>query len=211
MSSLDIIESSVDDLTSDLVEKLLDCVDIFECWRLDCEPTIRNIFFKFIGEDGGHGAVRGQITLATNDDYKHVILTIFEVFGPLIQLIKGVLIINWVAEDADLSISQEKMGQVVDLRFACCVPNVKLELMILILFIGHADDLCEVLDDFSSFFSLSSLRITIHEDIDDRCFADILIAHKDDFGLFELFALDFCGRLFLNLTTSFFFLLVAFT
>ena len=102
------------------------------------------------------------------------------------------------------------MGQVVNLRFACRVPNVKLKLMILILFIGHADDLCEVLDDFSSLFSLSSLWITIHEDIDNRCFANILIAHKDDFGLFQLFALDFCGW-FLNLTTSFFFLLVAFT
>ena len=85
------------------------------------------------------------------------------------------------------------MCQVVDLRFASSVPNVKLKLVTLILFISHIDDLCEVLDDFSRFFPLPTLRFTIHEDIDNRSFADIRITHKDDFGLFQLLGLDF-GR-----------------
>ena len=85
------------------------------------------------------------------------------------------------------------MSQVVDLRFASSVPNIKLKLMVLILFIGNIDDLCEVLDDFSCFFPLPTLRFSIHEDIDNRSFADIRITHKDDFGLFQLFGFDF-GR-----------------
>ena len=207
--SLYVKEATVYDLTTHLIKKLLDCIDILEGWRLDCELAIRNIFFKFLGENGGHGPVRGQITLATNDDYKHIFLTIFQMFSPLVQLIKWVLIINWVAEDAHLSIPQEKMSQIMDLGFTSCVPNVELKLMILILFVGNTNDLCEVLDDFSRLFSLATLRISIHEDIDNRSFADILIAHKDDFGGFELSTLNFRRWLFLHLTTSFFFLCVA--
>ena len=57
--------------------------------------------------------------------------------------------------------------------------------IILILFVGHTYDLCEVLDDFSRLFSLTTLWTSIHEDIDNRSFADILIAHKDYFWGFK--------------------------
>ena len=124
------------------------------------------------------------------------------------QLIKWVLIINWVTEDADLGIPQEEMRQVVDLSFASCIPNVELKLVILILFVSHTDDLSEVLDNFSRLFSLTSLRVPIHEDIDYRSFADILIAHEDNFGGFELGVFEL-RRWFLNLAISFFFLCIA--
>ena len=97
-----------------------------------------------------------QIALAANNNYEHLVLILVQnVLEPIGQLIITALVIDGVAQDADLRAIAEHVRQVVNLFITSRVPDVKRQLVVFVLLVLHVDDLRVVLNGVSAILLLA--------------------------------------------------------
>lgn len=73
-----------------------------------------------------HSSVLGQILLAAHNHDEHVLVGVFQVLGPLVEVIERLFIIDGVAEHANSRVLEEEMCEVVNRLVASGIPNVQL-------------------------------------------------------------------------------------
>ena len=156
------VKLTIDNFAANLVEKLIYSVNVLIGRGFNGELAVGHVLPQVLCKDCWDGSICGQVTLASNNDNKHLLLLALQVIIPLAQLVKGLLIIDGIAENTDTGVSEEEMGKVVDRGITSCIPNIQLDFMLV-----HLDQFGVVLNHICSLLGLAFLRATLHEGADD--------------------------------------------
>ena len=123
--------------------------------------------------------MRDKIALVCHKEEKEILVLLFNMLQPVVQMIKTGPRIDAIYEDADLDVSHKEVRQVFYLTFSRCVPNFELNLVFLPTVV-HLNELLEVAHEFCGRFV--ALALSLDKSSDDTCLADGLVSHEDYFG-----------------------------
>ena len=96
---------------------------------------------------------------------------------PLFKLLERAFVVNGVDTDSDFGITQEEVGQIVDLGIARRVPNIELQAMLFALAVLHVVNSLGVLDHCRPLHILVPLGGPLQEAVNDRGLAHGGVAH----------------------------------
>jgi len=103
---------------------------------------------------------------------------------PFFKILEADLGVYAVYKHADLDVSHEQVGQVVQACIACRIPDAKLDLVPLAS-LSYLNDFAGVCDYLRR--SSTHRRLSLHKCLDDARFAHVWVSHKYDFGALNLF------------------------
>ena len=70
-----------------------------------------------------------KVALVSHKEEKEVLILLFNVIEPVVQMIKAGPRIDAIYEDANLDVSHKEMRQVAYFSFTRCIPDLKLYLV----------------------------------------------------------------------------------
>ena len=181
-----LVIAAFDDLAANLFEKLSNWFDVLVCRSIRNELAVWESIFESRGKGSRNSTVCCQVRLVSYDHNKEILLMWLQMLSPLCQLIKWVLIIDRVDEDADSCIFYEHVHQVVHLRITGRIPDIELKSVRFTLTILNVLNLGVVLNHFRVLrVSTAHWRI-LHKRVNNRSLPHTWVAHENDLGWLDL-------------------------
>jgi len=145
------------------------------------QEAILEILLLLAAKIDRHSPCFGQVTPCANQNQEDVVSALIAYqLVPLVHIVKRSPIVNAVAENANLDISEEEMGQIFNFLVTSCIPNIQLQLLLLVVISREFDHFSEILHSVCHLFSTTALGCVVHESPNQRRFSDRRVPHHNN-------------------------------